>query len=162
VALPYQLEIAGDWKAAAAAWQEIGCPYQQALALAHGDQPARLLALEILARLGATPAAAIVRQSLRAEGARSIPRGPRTATKGNPLGLTERQVEILRLLAANLSNKEIAARLRLSPKTVDHHVGAILTKLEVSTRKQAATHAITAGLLAETRDAQPKQPRPPG
>ena len=69
-------------------------------------------------------------------------RGPRTATRHNPLGLTERQLAILRLLAEGLSNKEIAARLRIAPKTVDHHVCAVLAKLEVSTRKQAARHAV--------------------
>jgi DNA-binding NarL/FixJ family response regulator len=68
--------------------------------------------------------------------------GPRLETKENPLGLTNRQVEILGLLAGNLSNKEIAARLRISPKTVDHHVVALLAKLGVSTRKQAASHPI--------------------
>ena len=84
----------------------------------------------------------MIRRGLRAEGAVGIPRGPRTATRHNPLGLTERQLAILRLLAEGLSNKEIAARLRIAPKTVDHHVCAVLAKLEVSTRKQAAGHAV--------------------
>jgi DNA-binding CsgD family transcriptional regulator len=155
--MPYRLEIGGDWQGAAAAWQRIGCPYERALALAHGDQPAQLQALDILAGLGAAPAAALVRSRLRAHGVRSIPRGPRATTKGNPLGLTARQVDILRLLAANLSSKEIAARLRLSPKTVDHHVGAILAKLDVSTRRQAAAHAVARALLAKDRES-PGQP----
>jgi DNA-binding NarL/FixJ family response regulator len=58
-------------------------------------------------------------------------------------------VDILRLLAEGLSNKEIAARLHIAPKTVDHHVGAVLTKLEVTTRRQAARHPITQTILAE-------------
>ena len=153
VAPPYRLEIAGDWRAAAAAWERLGCPYEQALALAGGDRPAQLQALEILSRLGAAPAAAIVRRNLRAAGVRDIPRGPRAATKGNPLGLTAREVEILRLLAGNLTNKEIAASLRISPRTVGHHVVAVLGKLGVSTRKQAARHPGVRALLA-----QPRQP----
>ena len=148
MALPYRLEISGDWQAAAAAWRRLGCPYEESLALAHGDRPAQLRALEILTGLGAIPAAAMVRRNLRAEGARGIPRGPRAATRHNPLGLTTRQVDILALLAEDLSNKEIAARLRIAPKTVDHHVCAVLAKLEVSTRKQAARHPVTRALLA--------------
>src|SRR5262249_40929305 len=101
----------------------------------------------------AAPAAAIVRRNLRAAGVREIPRGPRAATKGNPLGLTAREVEILRLLAGNLTNKEIAASLRISPRTVGHHVVAVLGKLGVSTRKLAARHPGARALLA-----QPRQP----
>jgi len=73
-------------------------------------------------------------------------RGPRPETRDNPLGLTNRQLEILGLLADNLSNKDIAARLRISPKTVDHHVVALLAKLGVATRKQAAAHPIVGTL----------------
>ena len=152
MALPYRLEIGGDWQGAAAAWRRLGCPYEEALALAQGDRPAQLRALDILTGLGAAPAAAMVRRKLRAEGARGIPRGPRAATRHNPLGLTARQVDILALLAEDLSNKEIAARLRIAPKTVDHHVCAILAKLEVSTRKQAAKHPVTRALLASLRE----------
>jgi DNA-binding CsgD family transcriptional regulator len=152
MALPYRLEIGGDWQGAAASWRRLGCPYEEALALAQGDRPAQLRALDILTGLGAAPAAAMVRRNLRAEGARGIPRGPRAATRHNPLGLTARQVEILSLLAEDLSNKEIAARLRIAPKTVDHHVCAVLAKLEVSTRKQAARHPVTRALLAEPRE----------
>ena len=142
MALPYRLEIGGDWQGAADVWRRLRCPYEEALALARGNRPAQLRALDILTGLGAAPAAAMIRRGLRAEGARGIPRGPRTATRHNPLGLTERQLAILRLLAEGLSNKEIAARLRIAPKTVDHHVCAVLAKLEVSTRKQAARHAV--------------------
>ena len=63
--------------------------------------------------------------------------------------MTARQVDILRLLAEGLSNKEIAAALQIAPKTVDHHVGAVLAKLEVTTRRQAAKHPVTQAVLAE-------------
>jgi DNA-binding CsgD family transcriptional regulator len=140
VAPPYLMEMSGDWRGAAAAWEQLGCPYEQALALSHGDRPSQIKALDVLARLGAGPPAALVRRKLRAESAQGIPRGPRAATKGNPLGLTGRQIEILKLLADDLSNKEIAQKLKISPKTVDHHVVAVLTKLGVATRKEAAKH----------------------
>ena len=152
VATPYRLEMSGDCQAAATVWQQIGCPYEQALALAQGNRPAQLQALEILTKFGAAPAAAIVRRNLRAQGVGCIPRGPRVETKGNPLGLTGREMDILRLLAGDPSNKEIAQRLRISPKTVDHHIVAVLAKLGVSTRKQAARHPVTGVLLAKHRE----------
>jgi AAA ATPase domain/Bacterial regulatory proteins, luxR family len=76
---------------------------------------------------GAEPATADWRQRMRAAGRQSIPRGPRPTTRDNPFGLTARQMDILALLAEDLTNAKIAARLYLSPKTVDHHVSTVLT-----------------------------------
>ena len=59
----------------------------------------------------------------------------------NSAGLTPRQVDVLGLLVEGLSNAEIAARLTLSAKTVDHHVQAVLRKLGVASRGQAAAEA---------------------
>jgi len=147
IAAPYTLQMRGDWRAAAAAWREIGCPYEEAVALADGDEPARRAALEIFERLGAAPAAERLRQALRASGVRGIPRGPRASTRENAAGLTNRQVEVLALIADGWSNGEIADRLFISPKTVDHHVGAILAKLNAGTRAEAASRAIHSGLI---------------
>jgi DNA-binding NarL/FixJ family response regulator len=83
---------------------------------------------------------------MRAEGIQSIPRGPRSATRRDPLGLTTREVDILAPLQHSLTNKEIAARLRTSPKTVDHHIGAVLAKLGVATRIQSACHPVARNL----------------
>jgi DNA-binding NarL/FixJ family response regulator len=94
-------------------------------------------ALEILDRLGAVPVSSALRHALQDAGA-AVPRGPRAATRRNPYGLTARQVDILRLLAGGHTNPEIAARLHLAPKTVEHHVSAILAKLEVTSRQAAA------------------------
>lgn len=102
-----------------------------------GDDTALLAALGILERLGAAPAAAIVRRRLRAAGVRGLPRGARPATRANPLGLTNRQLEILGLLAEGLHNAEIADRLSTTPKTAEHHVSAVLTKLQARTRAEA-------------------------
>ncbi|HET7087242.1 MAG TPA: AAA family ATPase [Anaerolineae bacterium] len=137
-AKPYALHIAGDWRAAAEEWERLGCPYEQARALADGDTDAQIAALELFERLGARPAAEDLRQRMRAAGVSHIPRRPRAATRENPFGLTARQLEILLLLTEGLSNAHIAARLHLSPKTVDHHVSAVLAKLNVHSREAAA------------------------
>ena len=144
---PYALQAAGDWRAAAAAWRRIGCPYEEGMALADGDEAARLAALQIFERLGAGPAAERLRQALRATGVRGIPRGPRPSTKENPAGLTNRQLEVLVLMADGLSNNEIADRLFVSPKTVEHHVSAILAKLDARTRAEAVSVALQSNLI---------------
>lgn len=138
---PFVLEIEGDWRGAAAAWEALGCPYEQARALAEGDQEAQLAALTTFEQLGAQPMAAYVREKLRQRGVQTLPRGPRASTRENPFRLTNRQLEILALLTENLTNAEIAARLHISPKTVDHHVSAILSRLNVHSREEAATLA---------------------
>lgn len=138
-ARPFALQIDGDWRSAAALWEKLGCQYERARALAGGDPPAQIAALEIFERLRAQPEATRLREKLRAAG--SVPRRPRASTRDNPFGLTNRQVEVLALLGENLTNAQIADRLHVSPKTVDHHVSAILGKLDVQTRYEAAEMA---------------------
>ena len=75
-----------------------------------------------------------------------MPRGPRPGTAANPAGLTSRETEVLGLVAAGLSNTEIATRLVLSGRTVDNHVSAILRKLGARTRGEASAHAAQLGL----------------
>jgi DNA-binding NarL/FixJ family response regulator len=145
---PYSQQMAGDWLAAASSWERIGCPYEQAVALMDSEDTPRLLeALEILDGLEATPAAAKLRRRLRRLGVQGVPRGPRRETRDHPAGLTARQVDVLQLLTEGLTNADIAERLFVSPKTVDHHVSAVLMKLEVSTRREAATIAKDRGLV---------------
>jgi DNA-binding CsgD family transcriptional regulator len=149
---PYALEIAGEWARAAQRWTEIGCPYESALALAGADDPDALRrALEELQQLGAGPAAALVARRLRERGAQGLPRGPRPATRKNPAGLTPREAEILAFVARGFRNGDIAERLFLSEKTVAHHVSAILRKLGVQTRGQAALEAGRLGLADQDR-----------
>jgi len=64
-----------------------------------------------------------------------------------PAGLTQREVEVLRLLARGLSNKEIAARLLISPKTVGNHVEHIYAKIDTSSRAAASLFAMQHGLF---------------
>jgi DNA-binding CsgD family transcriptional regulator len=136
---PYALEVAGDWAAAAARWQALGCPYESACALSESDRDEDLrAALAELQRLGARTRGAAVSRRLRAMGARDVPRGPQDPTKTNPARLTKREFEVLALIAEGLRNTEIAGRLFISAKTVDHHVSAILAKLGARTRGEAA------------------------
>jgi DNA-binding CsgD family transcriptional regulator/predicted ATPase len=152
-ATPFALQIAGDWAGAAAEWERLGCPYEAARALADADDEAAVRrALAEFERLSARPAAAAAGRRLRDLGARSIPRGPRAATRANPAGLTPREVEIARLLAVGLRDAEIAARLSLSAKTVGHHVSAVLTKLGARGRAEAAGAATRLGLVAQDRE----------
>jgi DNA-binding CsgD family transcriptional regulator len=144
---PYQAELAGDWAAAAQQWQDLGCPYDAALALLDApDEAALRTALDLLTDLGAEAAAQIARQRLRSLGVRSIPAGPRAATRADPLRLTQREREVLGLICAGLSNAEIAAQLFISVKTAGHHVSAILAKLDAPTRHAAAIRAAELGL----------------
>ena len=144
---PFALQMAGDWKAGAEAWQEIGCPYEAAMALADGPVEAKTEALGILDRLGARPMGDRVRSRLRDLGVESIPRGPSKDTLSNPAGLTARQLEVLRLMADGLSNHQIAEQLYVSKKTVEHHVSAVYSKLGVSSRPKAIRAAVEVGAV---------------
>ena len=145
---PYALQIAGDWRAAAEAWERIGCPYEQALALLAGEEGAQRSALAIFERLGALPAAEIARQRLHERGARRLPRGPHPRTRANPHGLTTRELQVLPLLAAGLRNVEIAERLSTSPRTIEHHVSSVLAKLDVRSRAEAVRCAYELALIS--------------
>jgi DNA-binding CsgD family transcriptional regulator len=147
---PYVLALGGDWRAAASRWEAFGCPYEHALALGHADEEAELRhSLAALHDLGAAPAAAMVARRLRELGARDVPRGPRPSTRANEAQLTAREMEVLRLVADGLQNADVADRLFVSRRTVDHHVSSILRKLGVRTRGEAVAAATRLGLLED-------------
>jgi DNA-binding CsgD family transcriptional regulator len=152
LAEPYALQIAGDCAGAAAAWHDLGCPYDEARALAESDDPAMVhRAVSMFEDLGAKPALTDAISHLRTLGVRDLPtlrRGPRATTRAHPSGLTQREAEVLALVAAGLRNAEIAERLYLTPKTVSHHLSAIYAKLGVETRIEAAQAASQLGILA--------------
>src|SRR5207247_1425758 len=97
---PFAFQLAGDWARAAEAWRRCGCNYEAALALADSDDEEALRqALDELGALGARPATVIVARRLRERGARGLPRGPRRSTRESPAGLTQRELEVLALVA---------------------------------------------------------------
>lgn len=146
----YRAEMAGEWANGSERWQAIDSPYEAALALLNADeeQPLRR-AHEQLMALGAGPAAAMAVRRLRECGAH-VARGPRTDTRQNPGGLTTRELDVIALLAEGLRNGEIAGRLTVSERTVDHHVSAILSKLDVQTRGEAGAEAVRLGLAVQS------------
>jgi DNA-binding CsgD family transcriptional regulator len=153
IAKPFELQRRGSYREAAQEWARLGCPYEQALAL--NDSPdvgLRKRALEIYDSLGARPMAQRLRRQLKAEGVRGLKRGANRSTRANAAGLTVRELEVLALVAQDLSNAAIAKRLYLSAKTVDHHASAILSKLGIASRREAAEAAYKLGIeLIERR-----------
>jgi predicted ATPase/DNA-binding CsgD family transcriptional regulator len=144
---PYGRLLRGEWESAAAYWSAKGCPYEQGEALLEGDVAAVKRGLELFQTLGAVPAAARAQQRLRQLGAQRIPRGRRSSTRAHPAGLTSRESDILGLIARGFNNPDIAAKLFVSRKTVEHHVSSILGKLDVPSREEAAIRAREEGWL---------------
>ncbi|MDX6287608.1 MAG: hypothetical protein QOG53_3093 [Frankiales bacterium] len=136
---PYALELRGDWAGAAASWLEFGCQYDAGLALVDSDDEDGLReAIRLFTQLDAAASVAIAQTKMRQLGIKAIPRGPRPATQANEFGLTAREREVLRLLCDRLTNGEIAERLFIAQRTVDHHVSALLGKMGVKSRREAA------------------------
>jgi DNA-binding CsgD family transcriptional regulator len=137
----------GALRHAGQVWQQLGAPYEQARARmlvgracrALGDEDAASLELEAaraaFSELGAT--VDLARLDLVTSGSSGT----------NAHGLTDRELEVLRHLAAGVTNKEIAAELVLSVRTVDRHVSNIFVKLGVSSRAAATAYAHEHGLL---------------
>jgi DNA-binding CsgD family transcriptional regulator len=151
LALRAQAIAEDDRARAAQLWTELGCRYEAAMALLDAtDEPALREALSLFTGLGASASARVTRQKMRRLGIHSIPAGPRTATRAHPLGLTQREREVLVLICDGCTNAEIAAQLFISAKTVDHHVSAVLAKLDAPTRSVAASRAARLGLAGAT------------
>jgi DNA-binding CsgD family transcriptional regulator len=151
LAAPYALQIAGEFAAAAAAWHELGCPYDEACALAASDDPALAgRGAALLEELGARPALRHAVRRLRALGVRDPRlrrREPQAVTRASPHGLTAREFDVLRLLATGQSNREVGETLFISPATAARHVANIYGKLGVASRAEAIAYAHQHGLI---------------
>jgi ATP/maltotriose-dependent transcriptional regulator MalT len=135
------------WDAAAAAWEKLGQPYSLACALlraadvaaVEGDRDAATARLhqaaELVGRLGAGP---LLQQITRLAQRARIDLPGAAGGSAAPFGLTARELEVLRLVAAGRSNQQIATELFISPKTASVHVSNILGKLGVTNRVEAA------------------------
>ena len=144
---PHAAMLRRDWRAAADALGDVGWSYDRALMLSLLDDEESLVeAIEIARGLGAEPLTRRVARRMRERGL-SVPHGPRESTRANPAGLTSRQLEVLSLLVAGLTNAEIADRLVVSPRTAEHHVAAVLAKLGAATRREATRRASELGLV---------------
>jgi len=138
IEVPFRRSLEGD-PSVATVWEELGAPFEAAMAgFDRGDEPHQVAVVEALDGLGATATADRCRFELRSRGITSLPARPRASTRANPAGLTNRQLEVARLLAEGLTNAELASRLFISAKTADHHVSAVLTKLGLSSRREVA------------------------
>ncbi|GLY74483.1 ATP-binding protein [Actinoallomurus iriomotensis] len=139
------------WDAAAAAWDDLGEPYPLAYALwraavASGDRDQATSRLRRAAELAGCLCAKPLRERIEASARRArVPLGGQTG--GPSLGLTPRELEVLRLVADGRSNREIAGELFISAKTASVHVSNILAKLEVASRGEAAATAHRMGLV---------------
>ena len=138
--------IAGDYRRAAAFWHDKGIPYEEGLALMHGDDSEQIKAIRIFEGLGATATANKVRQVLGERGV-IVPRGKAQSTRHHAAGLTARQAEVLDLLTEGLTNAQIADRLFVSLRTVGNHVSAVLMKLDVPDREAAVAAGLDQGIL---------------
>jgi DNA-binding CsgD family transcriptional regulator len=128
-------------------WRSVGCPYEEALALSSGNAENKKQAIVMMQQLGANAVYKKIKQIMMQSGVKNIPRGMQPATKANPSFLTNRELDILRLLQEGLQNKEIASRLFISAKTVDHHISSLFFKLGVNTRVKAVQVAIRLEIL---------------
>jgi DNA-binding CsgD family transcriptional regulator len=145
---PYRSLLSADYYGAARWWEKRGARYDGALALTgSGDVEAVHAAAEVFRDLGAAAALRVAARELRALGATRVPRPPRRERPPQPAGLTDREVDVLRLMAAGQRNADIAAHLVVSTRTVDHHVSAILKKLDVRSRSEAVSAAARLGLI---------------
>tara|TARA_Y100000052_G_scaffold27558_1_gene36333 strand:- start:30533 stop:33181 length:2649 start_codon:yes stop_codon:yes gene_type:complete len=139
---PYRLELEGKYEAAAKSWDHIGAPYESAMVKLRSQNKTLVTeAIEAFQEIGAGLALQKARTIAEGLGLKiklsQRKRGPYQATREHPLGLTAKEQEVLSCLKEGLSNREIADQLSRSQRTVEHHVSAILGKLDATNRTSA-------------------------
>jgi DNA-binding CsgD family transcriptional regulator len=147
IAEAYDISSVAKALKAAAFWEKSGCPFEQGLVLFEGKDDDKRKAIAMVQDLGAIAVYEKMKQEMRNLGIKNIPRGIRNSTRSNAAFLTGREMDVLQLLKEELHNKEIAAQLYISAKTVDHHISSILFKLDANSRSKAITEAVRMGIL---------------
>jgi DNA-binding NarL/FixJ family response regulator len=153
-------EAIGQFQKAVRLYEQLGTPmemaqseYRTGVALARAgnrDEALRFLtnAYRRAKKLGARPLAGRIGERLEALGEKPDERGsPAKSARSTRENLTRRQVEVLRRIAEGLSNKEIAAKLYLSPRTVEMHAARVLDRLNCRSRSEAVRKAGELGLI---------------
>jgi DNA-binding NarL/FixJ family response regulator len=138
-------EVSGAPEEASEKWRMAGFAMEAAItrAMVPGADLEEVFAE--LIRMGMHGVTRGLRRELQRRGVAKVPRGHRPDTVANPARLTSRELDVLELVSAGLSNSAIAEELYISEKTAGHHVSAILTKLQVPSRGQAAALAVASG-----------------
>jgi ATP/maltotriose-dependent transcriptional regulator MalT len=159
---PRAAELRGDPLAAAAEWSRLGLPYEAGLALTQVSGPdagaALVRAVAMFEAAEARPAELLARRRAQRQGiAGQLPkmrRGPYATARRHPLGLTQRELQVLDLIAQGMGNREIAQRLVRSQRTVEHHVSAVLGKLNATNRMDVLLRLRSEPWLLSPADAQ--------
>ena len=163
VPAPRSTELGGDPLTAATEWSRLGLPYEAGLALMQvdgdGAGAAFVRAVAMFEPIEATPAAQLARRRAQRLGvARALPkvrRGPYATARRHPLGLTQRELQVLGLIAQGMGNREIARRLVRSQRTIEHHVSAVLGKLNATNRMDVLLRLRSEPWLLSPADAEP-------
>lgn len=143
----YDVSSPAKLATAALYWKKLGCHYTEAVILFEGNDEQKRTAISIMDKIGAVGPCERMKFEMRATGIKNIPRGIRKTTKLNPANLTDRELDVLKLLKEGCQNKEIAAKLFISAKTVDHHLSSIFFKLDVNSRAKAVHEAAQMQIL---------------
>jgi hypothetical protein len=117
MARPYALHIAGDWLSAAEAWEQLGCPYEQARALAEGDIETQIAALEIFERLG------VPMQRLRQSWGPHVTLSRKALHPQKPFGPTPARSRSWPSLKVTAMPGYLPAFI--SPRQIDHHISIL-------------------------------------
>jgi DNA-binding CsgD family transcriptional regulator/tetratricopeptide (TPR) repeat protein len=147
MALPIRFELNGDLESAAGWWEAHGLVFEQALCLMHCGDEGLVIAGQLLTKIEATPAVHRLRQLARKQKVQGVKRGHYGTAASNSFHLTARELAILQFVAKGLSDGEIAEKVARSKRTVQNHVGSLLSKVGAKNRMTLVTVVQRSGLL---------------
>jgi DNA-binding CsgD family transcriptional regulator/tetratricopeptide (TPR) repeat protein len=144
---PFALELSGDLIGASNWWSDHGFAFEQAVCLMHSGDEGLVAAAKILTQLEATPAVHRLRQLARKLKIQGVKRGHYASAASNSFHLTARELAILQFVAKGLSDGEIAEKVARSKRTIQNHVGSLLSKVGVKNRLMLVSVVQRSGLL---------------